>query len=157
VVWAGQGLRSGQAAGVEVTDLPSIKAYRIGSFSSHEFRPYRYNGDQPGPVEPTKPLPTVQVCEEADCEGLVYKVGMCNKHYYRYRTAIKADPSLRKPRAVTVFKPDKCGTNAGYQRHTSYKQEPCRPCKEAHNISRNERKNAAKARKEAGNGLHIQG
>lgn len=131
-----------------MTDLPSIKAYRIGSFSGHEFRAYRYNGDQPVPVEPPKPIPAPPTCKESDCGGTVYKVGMCNKHYYRYRTAIKADPSLRKGRPAAVFKPDKCGTNAGYQRHTSYKQEPCRPCKDAHNIARNERKIAAKARKE---------
>ena len=112
------------------------------------FKEYVYRGDQPLAAEPKKTRDDAPVCSEEGCNLAAHAVGMCPRHYYRYRAAVRKDPSLRKERKAG-FKPDKCGTPAGHQRHLYWKQEPCQACKTAKTRYRDERRAMAAAKKEA--------
>ena len=129
-------------------ELPTIKAYRVTPIYIYPFKEYVYKGTQPLSDEKPKTRPSSPICEIEDCDMPIHGVGFCSRHYYRYRAAVRKDPSLRKKRP-TGFQADACGTSRGYERHNYWSVPICDPCKAAHSKYRYERKLALKAKKEA--------
>lgn len=109
-----------------MNEPPTIKAYRVGAFSGHEFKPYTYGGDEPyipPVVQPSKGNP----CSAEGCARAVHAKGLCGTHYSRHRNGVESD-RRRKP-----FDPSKCGTPNGYNNHKYHGVEVCRPCRDAKN------------------------
>jgi len=130
-------------------ELPTIKAQRIGVRELPPERYYQYNGTQRLADEKPKPVSKSRICEEPDCESLIHAVRMCAHHYYRYRAALRKDPSLRKVRH-SGFSDDACGTTRGYERHQYWKVPVCDACRDANTAYRRGLAAKARAKKEAG-------
>jgi hypothetical protein len=127
-----------------------VRGVRVGTGGpSYPIRDYVYRGTKPLTADPKSTRAPSPACEEAGCDRDAHAVRLCVKHYWQYRKALKADPSLIRRPPKQGFSPDKCGTPAGRQRHTYWGQEPCDACKDAHNAYRNARKAAAQAQREA--------
>ena len=128
-------------------EQPTIKAYRIVPVYAYPFKEYRYNGSQPLSAEPKKTRESASMCIADGCERSAHARGVCDTHYYRlYR---RTGLTERRPDVPSGFRPDKCGTPAGHQRHRYYKQDPCQRCKAAKAVDSARRKAEAKAKKEA--------
>jgi len=66
-------------------------------------------------------------CREEDCNDLVKARGLCDRHYRQQQRRPKAAPRPpRKPR-----QPARCGTRAGYKRHSREKTPFCLACRAA--------------------------
>lgn len=68
----------------------------------------------------------MDTCTVDDCDKPARSRGWCSVHYMRWRRhgspfVVKRDPA----------EPAQCGSYGGYQAHTSKKETPCEPCREA--------------------------
>jgi hypothetical protein len=132
-----------------VTAPQPVRGTRVGTGGpSYPIRDYVYRGNQPLAADPKSTRTPSPICEEAGCDRDAHAVRLCVSHYWQYRKALKADPSLLRTRPKQGFTPDKCGTQAGYQRHTYHNHPPCDPCIKAQSADRAKRK-AAQAQREA--------
>ena len=96
---------------------------------SPQFRAYRYGGDQAQPA-PKPQKPVVRVCAADGCDRAPHAKGHCERHY---RKLLAGKPMDGDNRRRTGFRPDTCGTTAGYSRHLRHKVLLCDPCREAKN------------------------
>ena len=122
----------------------------VGNPYTPQFKQYVYGGDQFLADEPKKTRPSAPTCSEEGCEVQSSARGLCPVHYYRLvRAPKRGQEPGHKRRKTGVFRPDKCGTPAGVERHRYYGMEPCQPCRAAKSADRAARKAAKK--KEASN------
>jgi len=141
-----------------VRELPTIKAYRMVPVSSLPFRPYVYGG-------------TVQLEDDPETDAFVQPCGTsaaARRHYLngekpcdacrdaereRWRESKRKSKSADMPMAKGGFTQEKCGTNAGHQRHMYYGVTPCDECiiahRAYHQARRDRKRAAARAKKEA--------
>ena len=119
MVRANQGVRPGQAAGVEVNE--TIRGFRVGAVQAiYPRKDYVYAGDLTLDKDPAA----------------------------QFGRAPKLKPQSTGPKQ-RGFSPEKCGTPAGHQRHLYWNVPICQPCRDAKTKYSAERKAQIQARKEA--------
>lgn len=126
----------------------------VGSAPAGEFRPYRYGGNVP--LEKDPEIHRSMSHGNASAARLHYLRGEkpCDECRESERERWREAARRRKERGKTagvkaVFSPEKCGTNAGHQRHIYHSDPPCDPCMAAHRAYQQARRDARKAAKNA--------
>ena len=135
-----------------MNERPTVRGQRIGSAAPHAFREYIYRGDMP--LEKDPEIHKSMTLGTASAARLHYLRGekpcdACREsERARWREASKKRKRLADRVHTRGFTREKCGTNAGHQRHMYYSVPPCAECLDAHRIYQRAR---LVARKEAGN------
>ena len=123
-----------------------------------QFRAYVYGGDVPLEKDPEIHRGSVHGTPTAARLHYTNKEPLCDACRESERARWREDAKKRKKNPAdrvykTEFTSEKCGTNAGHQRHMYYGITPCDDCIAAHReyqqVRRAKRRAADKAKKEA--------
>jgi len=139
------------------TERPTIRGHRVASSPSFPERFYVYRGTVTADKDPEVDT-FLQPCGTSAAARRHYLLGekpcdACrDAERERWRESKRKNADANKPMAKGVFTQEKCGTNAGHQRHMYYGVAPCDACIIAHRAysqARRDRLRAAKKKKEA--------
>lgn len=132
-------------------EQPTIRAYGIAAVSAYPFKEYVYRGDIPLHKDPE--VHKSMTHGTASAARLHYLRGekpcdACrDSERLRWREASKKRKRGDDKSFTREFTPEKCGTNAGHQRHMYYGNTPCGECVDAHRAYQRERRAKRKAAK----------